>query len=86
VFTPRDPAEYADHPRFSEGDGEATHYAFTSLTGAIAKLDVTSDRINSDIITCFRQGERLLQRRVPAHPDGKFCGLVYLYSSRTGEL
>jgi ornithine cyclodeaminase/alanine dehydrogenase-like protein (mu-crystallin family) len=86
VFTPRDPAEYADHPRFPEGGGESTHHGFTSLTGAIAKLEVTSDRVNSDIITYFRRGERLLQRRVPAHPDGKFCGLVYLYSSRTGEL
>jgi alanine dehydrogenase len=86
VFTPRDPAEYVDQPRFPEGGGEATHHGFTSLTGAIAKLEVTSDRVNSDIITYFRQGDRLLQRRVPAHPDGKFCGLVYLYSSRTGEL
>ena len=36
VFTPRDPAEYADHPRFPEGGGESTHHGFTSLTGAIA--------------------------------------------------
>lgn len=86
VFTPRDPGEYIDHPRFPEGGGEPTHHAFTSLSGAIAKLDVTSDRVDSDIITYFRQGDRLLQRRVPGRPDGKFCGLVYLYSSRTGEL
>jgi alanine dehydrogenase len=85
VFTPRDPADYMACPRFPDRGSEATHHAFTSLTGAIAALEVTSDRIDSDIITYFRQGDSLLQRRVPAHPEGKFCGLVYLYSSRTGE-
>jgi ornithine cyclodeaminase/alanine dehydrogenase-like protein (mu-crystallin family) len=85
VFTPRVAAEYQDHPRFPPGGGEVAHHAFTSLTGAIAALEVTSDRIDSDIITYFRDGGRLLQRRIPAHPAGKFCGLVFLYSSRTGE-
>ena len=86
VFTPRDAAEYREHPRFPEGGGHPTHHAFTSLTGSIAKLDVTSDRVDSDIITYFRQGDAVLQRRVPGRADGKFCGLIYLYSSRTGEL
>lgn len=86
VFTPRDPDEYRNHPRFPAGGGEPTHHAFTSLTGAIASLDVMSDRIDSDIITYFQDGDRLLQRRVPGRIDGRFCGLIYLYSSRTGEL
>lgn len=86
VFTPRDPEEYKNHPRFPEGGGNPTHHAYTSLSGGIAQLDVTSDRIDSDIITYFNQGDRVLQRRVPGRADGKFCGLVYLYSSRTGEL
>jgi len=86
VFTPRNPDEYRDHPRFPESGGEPTHHSFTSLTGAIAKLDVTSDRVDSDIITYFQQGDRILQRRVPGRADGRFCGLIYLYSSRTGEL
>ena len=86
VFTPRDPADYRNHPRFPEGGGKPTHHAFTSLSGAIAKLDVVSDRIDSDIITYFPQGGSTQQRRVPARADGKFCGLIFLYSSRTGEL
>jgi len=44
VFTPRSAAEYG--PQFPEG-GEPTHHSFTSLTGAIATLDVTSDRVDS---------------------------------------
>jgi alanine dehydrogenase len=86
VFTPRDPKDYYDHPRFPEGGGNPTHHAYTSLSGAISKLDVTSDRIDSDIITYFEQDGKVLQRRVPGRKDGKFCGLIYLYSSRTGEL
>src|SRR5581483_11899976 len=66
--------------------GQPTHHSFTSLTGAIAKLDVTSDRVDSDIITYFEQDGRTLQRRVPGRKDGQFCGLIYLYSSRSGEL
>ena len=43
VFTPRDADDYRDHPKFPEGGGNPTHHSYTSLTGAIAKLDVTSD-------------------------------------------
>ena len=44
VFTPRDGKDYG--PKFPEG-GNPTHHAFTSLTGAIGSLDVTSDRVDS---------------------------------------
>ena len=91
VFTPRDPDDYRDHPRFPMQDDQKnsqppTHYSYTSLSGAIEKLDVTTDRIDSDIITYFEENGRTLQRRVPGRKDGKFCGLIYLYSSRSGEL
>ncbi len=83
VFTPRSPEEYG--PRFPEG-GHPTHHAFTSLTGSIATLDITSDRVDSDIITYVRREGRLRQIRVPGTKDRKFCGMIYLYSSKTGEL
>lgn len=86
VLTPRNPEEYRGHPRFPEGGGVPTHHCYTSLSGAIASLDVASDRIDSDIVTYFERNGKVLQRRVPGRKDGKFCGLVYLYSSRTGEL
>ena len=85
VFTPREGSKEIYGPRFPEG-GDPTHHAFTSLTGAIAGLDVTAERIDSDIITYFRDNGRVLQRRVPGTPDRKFCGLVFVYSSKTGEL
>lgn len=83
VFTPRDGADYG--PQFPAG-GHPTHHVFTSLTGAVASLDVTADRVTSDIITYVEREGSVLQRRVPGTPDRKFCGLVFLYSSRTGEL
>jgi ornithine cyclodeaminase/alanine dehydrogenase-like protein (mu-crystallin family) len=83
VFTPREERDYGD--QFPSG-GAPTHHAFTSLTGAIANLDVTSDRVDSDVITYVESPEGLRQRRVPGTPDRMFCGLIYLYSSVTGEL
>src|SRR5258705_1440611 len=82
VFTPRDADDYRDHPKFPAGGGNPTHHSYTSLTGAIAKLDVTSDRVDSDIITYFEQDGRTLQRRGPGRQEGKICGLIYFYSSR----
>ncbi|MQB02468.1 MAG: hypothetical protein GEU78_20040, partial [Actinobacteria bacterium] len=83
VFTPREEKDYG--PQFPAG-GTPAHHAYTSLSGAIASLDVTADRIDSDIITYIEREGRLHQRRVPGTADRKFCGLVYLYSSLTGEL
>ena len=83
VFTPRDGKDYG--PKFPSG-GSPTHHAFTSLTGAIASLDVTSDRVDSDIITYVKRDGRSRQIRVPGTHDRKFCGMIYLYSSKTGEL
>lgn len=83
VFTPRDGKDYG--PRFPEG-GHPTHHSFTSLTGSIASLDITSDRIDSDIITYVMRDGKMREIRVPGTQDRKFCGMIYLYSSKTGEL
>ncbi len=83
VFTPRKESDYGS--QFPSG-GSPTHHAFTSLTGAIACLDVTADRVDSDIITYLESDGRVNQRRVPGTPDRMFCGLIFLYSSLTGEL
>ncbi|MDP9459215.1 MAG: hypothetical protein M3Q22_02845 [Actinomycetota bacterium] len=83
VFTPREEKDYG--PQFPPGASPA-HHSYTSLSGAIANLDVTADRIDSDIITYVQTEDGLRQRRVPGTTDRKFCGLIYLYSSLTGEL
>jgi alanine dehydrogenase len=83
VLTPREEKDYG--PQFPPG-GHPTHHAFTSLTGAIEGLGVTADRVDSDIITYVQTDAGLRQRRVPGTADRRFCGLIYLYSSVTGEL
>lgn len=81
VLTPRNPADYNAAP-----GTEVAHHSFTSLSGAIAALNVTSDRIDSDIISYQRDERGGLRRvRIPGTRDRKSCGLVYLYSSITGE-
>ncbi len=78
-FTPRDGKDYG--PKFP-ADGNPTHHMFTSLTGAIAKLDVTADRIDSDIVTYIERDGAVLQRRFPGTPDRKF---VAWFSSTARE-
>ena len=58
--------------KFPEG-GNPTHHAFTSLTGAIGSFDVTSDRVDSDIITYVKRGEEMRQIRVPGTHYCKFA-------------
>lgn len=81
LLTPRDAADYGA----PDGTSPA-HHAYTSLSGAIATLDVICDRIDSDIIGYVPTDSGPRRVRFPAHPDRKYCGLVYVYSSRTGEL
>ena len=58
VFTPRDGKDYG--PLFPKGGNP--HHAFTSLTGSIASLDVTSDRVDSDIITYVKREKAAFER------------------------
>lgn len=81
VLTPRDPSDYG-----APAGTFPAHHSFTSLSGAIAGLDVACDRVDSDIIGYVPTDSGPRRVRFPAHPDRKFCGLVYVYSSRTGEL
>jgi ornithine cyclodeaminase/alanine dehydrogenase-like protein (mu-crystallin family) len=83
VLTPRTAADYGD--QFPAG-GDPTHHSFTSLTGAIESLGVTTDRVDSDIITYVQHEGGVRQVRVPGTADRMFCGLIFLYSSITGEL
>jgi alanine dehydrogenase len=80
VLTPRRAADYG-----VAGDVDPAHHALTSLSGAISKLDVACDRVDSDIIGYQTTAEGVRRVRIPASPDRRFCGLVYVYSSRTGE-
>src|SRR4029077_669318 len=53
--------------------------------GVIPKLGIGAIRINSDIITFPKRGNNIRREKVPAAPNGRYCGLVLLFSTDNGE-
>jgi ornithine cyclodeaminase/alanine dehydrogenase-like protein (mu-crystallin family) len=60
-------------------------YGLKSMDGVIPKLGVGAIRINSDIVTFPRRGNNARREKVPAAPNGRYCGLVLLFSTENGE-
>lgn len=65
--------------------GGDSAYGITSSDSIIPKLGVGCSRITSDILTWPKQGASVRRVKVPAAPNGRFVGLVLLFSSQTGE-
>src|SRR5258705_659244 len=60
-------------------------YSLKSMDGVIPKLGIGAVRIDSDIVTWPTQGNNMRRVKVPAAPNGRYVGLVLLFSSATGE-
>lgn len=60
-------------------------YGLKSMDGVIPKLGVGAVRINSDIVTWPLQGNNVRRVKVPAAPQGRYVGLVLLFSTENGE-
>jgi alanine dehydrogenase len=60
-------------------------YSLKSMDGVIPKLGIGAVRIDSDIVTWPRRGNNMRRVKVPAAPNGRYVGLVLLFSSETGE-
>ena len=54
------------------------------MDGVIPKLGIGAVRIDSDIVTWPKQGNAMRRVKVPA-ANGRYVGLVLLFSSETGE-
>ena len=77
LFTPTVAETGADMP---------SAHQFKTLDGAIPRLGVASIRVTSDIVG-FPEVEGVRRRiKIPAAADKRFVGLVFLFSSATGEL
>ena len=59
-------------------------YGLKSMDGVIPKLGVGAIRINSDIVTFPKKGNNVVREKVPA-ANGRYVGLVLLFSSENGE-
>jgi ornithine cyclodeaminase/alanine dehydrogenase-like protein (mu-crystallin family) len=59
-------------------------YGLKSMDGVIPKLGIGAIRINSDIVTFPKKGNNIVRHKVPA-ANGRYVGLVLLFSSENGE-
>src|SRR5712672_3623011 len=59
-------------------------YGLKSMDGVIPKFGIGAIRINSDIITFPKKGNNVVREKVPA-ANGRYVGLVLLFSSENGE-
>ncbi len=60
-------------------------YGLKSMDGVIPKFGISAVRINSDILTFPTKGNNVRREKVPAAPDGRYTGLVLLFSTESGE-
>jgi len=60
-------------------------YSLKSMDGVIPKLGIGAVRIDSDIVTWPKRGNNARRVKVPAAPNGRYVGLVLLFSSENGE-
>jgi len=60
-------------------------YGLKSMDGVIPKFGIGAIRINSDIVTFPKKGNNIVREKVPAAPNGRYTGLVLLFSTENGE-
>ena len=60
-------------------------YGLKTMDGVAEKAGVSAVRINSDIVTWPEVDGKRRRVKVPAAPNGRYVGLVLLFSTDTGE-
>ena len=60
-------------------------YSLKSMDAVIPQLGVGAVRIDSDIVTWPKQGANIRRVKVPLAPNGRYVGLVLLFSCESGE-
>ena len=60
-------------------------YSLLTMSGVIPRFGIGAVRINSDIVTWPVSPSGPRRVKVPAAPNGRYVGLVLLFSTETGE-
>jgi alanine dehydrogenase len=60
-------------------------YVFKTMDGMLPRFEVAALRLNSDVIRWQHGPHGLRKDKQPTAPGGKFCGLIMLFSTRSGE-
>lgn len=67
----------------------ATHpealYSLKTMDGIVPKFGVSAVRINSDVVTWPKRDGTMRREKIPLAPNGRWVGLVLLFSIDTGE-
>ena len=64
---------------------EGAVYGFKTMDGVVPSQGVSAVRLNSDIVIWPRIAGNLRRVKVPAAPNGRWVGLILLFSTETGE-
>ncbi len=64
---------------------ENGRYIFKTMDGMLPCFEVAALRLNSDVIRWEHGPHGLRKDKQPTAGGGKFCGLIYLFSTRNGE-
>jgi alanine dehydrogenase len=59
-------------------------YSLLTMSGVSPRFGIGAVRINSDILTWPKSSSGTRRVKVPAAPNGRYCGLVLLFSTHTG--
>jgi alanine dehydrogenase len=60
-------------------------YSLMNMNGVVPDLGVAAVRINSDILTWPASAQGVKRVKIPSAPNGRYVGLVLLFSTGTGE-
>jgi len=67
------------------GKRDGAIYSLKSMDAIVPGSGVGAVRIDSDIVTWPKQGDNIRRVKVPCAPNGRYVGLVLLFSCETGE-
>jgi ornithine cyclodeaminase/alanine dehydrogenase-like protein (mu-crystallin family) len=65
---------------------QESFYLLKSMDGAVPRYGAHALRVTSEVIREHRSGETLRSEKVASMPDGKWLGLIMLFSTMNGEL
>jgi len=68
------------------GDDMPAAYQLKTLDGAVPRLEVGSIRVTSDVVAFPTVNGQRRRIKIPAAKNKRYVGLVFLFSSATGEL
>ena len=71
---------------YGSSGAQERYYVFKSMEGMVPAQGVVALRINSDVIQWVDEGGKVRKEKIPLAAGKRWVGLVFLFSTETGEL